>query len=251
MEFTEKDINRLIEERNRLAHENNVLYKKIDDLENEKCSDLKKYISVLEERLNNNSDNSNSDCEDLKQEIKKLHEELTTLYENDERYEKIFNQQKANIEKWKNKYEKTEIQLKEKMAEVEQLKLEKKGLKLEIENLNKKLNGTQNKDNGDCEKKYKDLRMSFDILVKEYEGATKSIRALRDELEENKGWKTKYLLMVNNSEPTKNEDNNSQLFNEEEIIDFMIKLMELMLNEEYDVVMKMMLATIKEARKKK
>jgi len=256
----EKEYNKVLEERNIARHEVEILKKKINDLENKKCSDLKKYISILEKRLENCNENSEADCSEYKKEIERLKDEVKALNENDERYENIFNQQKANIEKWKKKYEKAKKELdefsdtvqalesgnKRLIAENETLKLEIEGLKLEIKNIK------EGRDTDGCEAKYKALRSSFNILSNEYDGLMKSHKKLKEQIAEQENWKAKYYqlerekldIIEQYEKKIKELSNNSQTKMARANT---IELMEMIIDGKKDEALKMLLNYLKVA----
>ena len=105
--------------------------------------------------------------EKLKNEIEELKNKLLIMIEN-----------QKELEEWKKKYK--------------EVKEENKKLKLKLDSFQEENN---------YKEKYDSLKTSFDILLNEYNGAIKSLRATKEKLIEQECWKEKYFALLNEQNP--------------------------------------------------
>ena len=78
--ISEKEYNRIVEERNVLLHENEILKKRIENLEEQNCGHLKKIIEGLEKNCNKKAINDNTQNCNKEQELNKQLIEISNLY---------------------------------------------------------------------------------------------------------------------------------------------------------------------------
>ena len=78
--ISEKEYNRIVEERNVLLHENEILKKRIEKLEEQNCEHLKKIIEGLEKNCNKKSINDDTQNCNKEQELNKKLIEVSNLY---------------------------------------------------------------------------------------------------------------------------------------------------------------------------